>query len=305
MKIFKKAVTAFLAISTVVSLVACGGSGQGDYYGSNDNKLSIFRWDFDGLNTARKQKTDVYKILEEKAGMPIFAVTTGSADWETQLSTKFATEMLPDVFVSKGPEVPEQYKDMIEDGVLLPVSDYVSETEYPNIYRQLQDFDYLKTNLSYADGKHWSIPVDWTLEHTMYIRQDWLDNLNEPSKLRKCLADEKGISESQVTEKMLEEEKYEVPETLLDFYRVARAFTLYDPDGNGKNDTYGYTSTQELWTDINVIINKSLLSSLFNEKLNELNREQVSGKKLEQGEYAETPKYLEDYEIEELKDLRN
>ena len=56
---------------------------------------------------------------------------------------------------------------------------------------------------------------------------------------------------------------------------------------------------------INVIINKSLLSSLFNEKLNELNGEQISGKKLEQGEYAETPKYLEDYEIEELKDLRN
>lgn len=55
---------------------------------------------------------------------------------------------------------------------------------------------------------------------------------------------------------------------------------------------------------INVIINKSLLSSIFNEKLNELNGEQVSGKKLEQGEYAETPKYLEDYEIEELKDLR-
>ena len=55
---------------------------------------------------------------------------------------------------------------------------------------------------------------------------------------------------------------------------------------------------------INVIINKSLLSSIFNEKLSELNGEPVSGKKLKQGEYAETPKYLEDYEIEELKDLR-
>lgn len=34
-----------------------------------------------------------------------------------------------------------------------------------------------------------------------------------------------------------------IPKTIDDFYAVAKAFTEKDPDGNGKNDTFGYTSS--------------------------------------------------------------
>jgi len=83
----------------------------------------------------------------------------------------------------------------------------------------------------------------------MYVRQDWIDNLN--GKLASCLVGEKVIgSVSEYNEAtMYEKYKYTVPENLLDFYRLARAFTLYDPDGNGKNDTYGYESEANLDMD--------------------------------------------------------
>ena len=56
---------------------------------------------------------------------------------------------------------------------------------------------------------------------------------------------------------------------------------------------------------INVTINKSLLSSLFNAKLRELNGESVSGKKFSEGRYAGTPEYQISYEVRGLRDLRN
>jgi ABC-type glycerol-3-phosphate transport system substrate-binding protein len=52
----------------------------------------------------------------------------------------------------------------------------------------------------------------------LYIRQDWLDKL-----------------------------KLKAPVTIDDFYNVAKAFALNDPDGNGKKDTYGYGGQNE-WT---------------------------------------------------------
>lgn len=219
--------------------------------GMDDNKLTIFRWNFAGVNSARKSNTEIYKKLKEVAGMNIYASSASAGDWKTKLNTMFATQMLPDIFVSMGPETPKIYKDMIDDGVLICISDYVSETQYPNIYNHLKKYDFLANNMYYVDGKHYSIPVSHTLEHTMYIRLDWIENLNKPDKLRMIIADEQGIAESAVTDQMLEENKFTVPEDLIDFYRVCRAFTLYDPDENGKNDTYGYTSAggDDLFSD--------------------------------------------------------
>lgn len=65
-------------------------------------------------------------------------------------------------------------------------------------------------------------------------------------KIEKILVDEGyAASEGEVTSDMMEEHKFTTPDTLIEFYRLSRAFTLYDPDENGQNDTYGYTSEGE------------------------------------------------------------
>lgn len=61
-----------------------------------------------------------------------------------------------------------------------------------------------------------SVPYRSMMKTALFIRQDWLDKL-----------------------------KLKVPETLDDFYNVTKEFALNDPDGNGKQDTYGYAGQNE------------------------------------------------------------
>lgn len=60
-------------------------------------------------------------------------------------------------------------------------------------------------------GKQYCIPGSYSLKYfAQNIRMDWLENLGKA-----------------------------VPKTMDEFREVARAFTFNDPDGNGKDDTYG------------------------------------------------------------------
>ena len=63
------------------------------------------------------------------------------------------------------------------------------------------------------DGKHYAIPIldyDYNSDPMMWIREDWLENV--------------GL---------------EAPSTLAELEKVLEAFSRQDPDGNGKDDTYG------------------------------------------------------------------
>jgi len=68
------------------------------------------------------------------------------------------------------------------------------------------------------NGKQYVIPGSYSLKYfAQNIRMDWLDNLG-----------------------------MDVPVTLEEFREVARAFTFDDPDGNGKDDTYGTAFRQNI-----------------------------------------------------------
>ncbi len=215
--------------------------------GMDDNKLTIANWMLDGFNGAQLENSDIYKELRSAAGMNIEAWLLGDGDWQTQLNNAFNTQMLPDMFVSMGPETAKSYRMMIEEGVLLPVSDFVDEDNWPNIYNHLNEYNYLRANLPYANGKHWSVPVKWQCEHAMYVNKAWIRNLN--NKIETVLKSE-GLTQQEInnlkaTDPNLDNQKFNEngPEDILEFYRLTRAFTVCDPDNNGQNDTYGYTNT--------------------------------------------------------------
>jgi len=73
--------------------------------------------------------------------------------------------------------------------------------------------DPLRNKLAMYNGKQYGFADPGKMAQTdgWVIRKDWLDKL--------------GLA---------------VPKTIDDFYKVAKAFTEQDPDGNGKNDTYGF-----------------------------------------------------------------
>lgn len=62
----------------------------------------------------------------------------------------------------------------------------------------------------YIDGKHYAVPTS-AQSFALFVRKDWREKLGLPQ-----------------------------PKTWADVQSLAKAFTTQDPDGNGKNDTYGF-----------------------------------------------------------------
>ena len=55
---------------------------------------------------------------------------------------------------------------------------------------------------------------------------------------------------------------------------------------------------------LNVTINKSILSSLYNEKSEEIAKDRDRANRFDSGLMSDTPEYLERYEAEGIKKLR-
>ena len=105
----------------------------------------------------------------------------------------------------------KDFTDWVKAGLLVDVSAYMDR--YTNMRDYYNSID--PGILFYAsenDGSIYRIPGDVAEPacETLWIRQDWLDNLN-----------------------------LEVPKTLDELEEVMYAFTNDDPDGNGVKDTYG------------------------------------------------------------------
>lgn len=128
-------------------------------------------------------------------------------EFMNKLTLKFASNEIPDLFV-----IPASYQNWLmenaELGALMNLTEKIEgypklkEAVYPNAWEAAK-----------YEGEIYAIPVlnDGNLgTDNVYIRKDWLDKL-----------------------------KLEVPTTLEEFEKVAKAFRDEDPDGNGKNDTSG------------------------------------------------------------------
>lgn len=127
----------------------------------------------------------------------------------TKLSTAIMSGDYPDVFSGTG----EEYANYVESGAVADITE-VYEKYASEELKAYMNFDGgMALDSLYVDGKLYGLPKvtdPQSSAHVMWIRQDWLDNL--------------GL---------------DIPETMEDLKNVAYAFTYDDPDGNGKNDTYG------------------------------------------------------------------
>ena len=104
-----------------------------------------------------------------------------------------------------------EYNKWVKAGLLDDVSAYMDKYTVIRDYYNKMDPKTL-FYASEADGSIYRIPGDVAEPscENLWIRQDWLDNLN-----------------------------LKAPTTIEELNEVLRAFTEDDPDGNGQNDTYG------------------------------------------------------------------
>ncbi|WP_019535790.1 extracellular solute-binding protein [Paenibacillus ginsengihumi] len=191
-----------LLSAALAGCTAGGGSGSGEEGSGQAMKLEIMQ-SASGLPAPDKDfiKQELDKALQADIALSAY----GSADdYQNQLNVRMASGNLPDLFGVNKAQL-QQYQ---KQNLLLDLTPYLDRLQ-PVI-----DFvgeDTLKKGM--IDGKVYAIPkAPGIPSMSIWVRKDWLDNL-----------------------------KLDVPETLDEFFEVARAFTEDDPDGNGKHDTVGYT----------------------------------------------------------------
>lgn len=153
-----------------------------------------------------------YERIREELNINLtYVIVPTGADGEAKLNAVAAANDLPDLFqlVSASGDSRGALKRFVDLGLIAPVDDLMPLM--PERVK-LHYNDPLAIELVTFDGKQYGLPEPPPLPRRegYVIRQDWLDKLS-----------------------------LEVPTNPEELLAVAKAFTEQDPDGNGKNDTYG------------------------------------------------------------------
>jgi putative aldouronate transport system substrate-binding protein len=153
-----------------------------------------------------------YDIIRDELNINLtYVIVPPGEDGEAKLNAAAAANDLPDLFqiVSANNDNRGALKQLVDLGLVAPVEDLM-----PLMPERVKTHynDQLLIDLVTWDGHQYGFPEPPPLpkREGLVIRKDWLDKL--------------GL---------------EVPTTPEELLTVAQAFTEQDPDGNGKNDTFG------------------------------------------------------------------
>lgn len=200
----------FTLASVLLFAVSALGFASGQDEGSLTDlpRLEITKAYFFGEPTDnQQQKEDFKKYVSERFGVD-FVV---NAFPRPEYMTKYALAMTSGDIKGLGWIFGGSYMtDYYRDGATMDMWPYVEDNAN---YKKLPEL--MQTTYE-RDGDLLAITTGWRegLGYLRSIRQDWLDNLG-----------------------------MELPTTIDEFYDVIQAFTEDDPDGNGKDDTVGMTSS--------------------------------------------------------------
>jgi ABC-type sugar transport system, periplasmic component len=205
----KKSVLASL-IATALTLAVAMGSGA-----QAQKPVDVDLWLFQAVTESGPPPDDWvgYQIIRDKLGINLKLTLQPSSftDQDTKISVAAASNTLPDLFgVNRDMLIKIAKQGLVApvDG-LLPMMPERTKTHYS---------DPLRNKLVMINKKMYGLPDPGAMDRVegLVIRKDWLDKL--------------GLK---------------VPTTLDELYAVAKAFTTKDPDGNGKDDTYGFGAYYE------------------------------------------------------------
>jgi len=156
----------------------------------------------------------VYDMLktELQIDLQLSPLPSNAGDRDTKASVAGAANNLPDMIWVRRPIM----INLVKQGLLAPV-----DSLYPLMPNRTEKM-YPASSMAYTSigGHSYGFAPstgDIKRNEGILIRKDWLDHL--------------GLA---------------IPKTLEEYMEVMRAFTFDDPDGNGKNDTYGYGTFIEI-----------------------------------------------------------
>ena len=202
-KFFWNVVVALMLLILPSALFAAGGSGEATAGADQTVKIELMQGVWVG--TPMGEDDPYQKWLDDTYNVEF--VLNNTREFSSQILVRFASKDVPDM-ISYGDK--NLLLNLYQEGVL--VDDWNEyKADIPTVFKEMGDL--AKAALT-VDGKQALLasppnPAIWAWK----IRTDWLENL--------------GL---------------EVPTTPQELLEVARQFTRNDPDGNGKDDTYAFTS---------------------------------------------------------------
>lgn len=154
-----------------------------------------------------------FQIIKDELNidLKITALPSNENDQDVKVNAAAAANSLPDLFMVRRPV----WQKLVENGLVASVDDMYSKMPQRVATHYTKDAQAFTT----IDGKSYGLasPGSIARNEGVLIRKDWLDKL--------------GLK---------------VPTTTEEYFNVMKAFTFNDPDGNGKNDTYGYGAFIEI-----------------------------------------------------------
>lgn len=182
---------------------------------NRDGTVDIELWYGAAVTEAGPPPADwiAYDIIKEKLGINLIltALPSSETDQDTKINAAGAGNSLPDLFMVGD----NCFQILVRQKLVAPVDDMFAMM--PNRSAKLYDKD--AKAQSTINGVCYGLSQPGTIVRNegVIIRTDWLKKV--------------GMS---------------VPKTTDEFFEVMKAFTFNDPDGNGKNDTYGLGAYIEL-----------------------------------------------------------
>ncbi|MBW7453978.1 extracellular solute-binding protein [Paenibacillus sepulcri] len=155
-------------------------------------------------------KGDVQKAIEEATNTKLDIQWVSANNYKERLNVSLSSGDIADVVMIDDP-FSTVFRTSAKQGAFWDLTELYGK--YPNILKQVPAAAWEASKMQ--DGKNYGIPRPRGAEGARYfvIRKDWLDKL--------------GL---------------QVPTTTDELYTVMKAFKEQDPDGNGKDDTIGFTA---------------------------------------------------------------
>lgn len=202
----KKLVVFLVCLSLVASFIVASPTQE---KASESEIYKIVYYHNSSAGGQDPSKDPILKALDEKLGIDL-DVEVITSDFASKLNLEVSSGNAPDIMHLAA----AQFKSLEEQGILLPLEDYLPTMKnFMERYPDVLDDPTLRYNghLYFLNGRD-SDEQRIKAYSSLWVRKDWLDKL--------------GL---------------DIPVTLEDFKNVAIAFATQDPDGNGINDTFGFT----------------------------------------------------------------
>ncbi|MDR6880855.1 extracellular solute-binding protein [Bacillus sp. 3255] len=213
MKLYPKAGKPAIALVLICIIITCVATGCGNVATTSDSAqdaskpfhLSMMTW-FESAEPPKEDNVLVHEL--EKRTNTKLDITWVGLNYSEKLNVTIASDQLPMVTLvidTKSPVIINAVRSNL----------FWDLTPYLQDYSNLSHLDGKLLYNSSIDGKTYGIyRPRYTARYGLFYRQDWLEKL--------------GLKE---------------PTTMDELYEMLKAFTTGDPDGNGKQDTYGFATS--------------------------------------------------------------